>query len=174
MKRKIEEILKKAVPAGTPIDVSIPERENFGHYSTNVAMRFSKMEGKSPMEVAEKIATAIREKSPADFFEKVEVAPPGFVNFWLSRGTLQDELAVISKNLKNYGQSFVGKGKKVIVEYSQPNIAKKMHVGHLRTTVLGDALANVFDMLGYKVVRWNYLGDWGTQFGQLIPPSHPF
>jgi len=168
MKRKIEEILKKAVPAGTPIDVSIPERENFGHYSTNVAMRFSKMEGKSPMEVAEKIATAIREKSPADFFEKVEVAPPGFVNFWLSRGTLQDELAVISKNLKNYGQSFVGKGKKVIVEYSQPNIAKKMHVGHLRTTVLGDALANVFDMLGYKVVRWNYLGDWGTQFGKLI------
>ena len=61
-----------------------------------------------------------------------------------------------------------GKGKTVIVEYSQPNIAKKMHVGHMRTTIIGAALANILELSGYRVVRWNYLGDWGTQFGKLI------
>src|SRR5439155_8196984 len=67
-----------------------------------------------------------------------------------------------------FGESSVGKRKTVIVEYSQPNIAKKMHVGHFRSTTLGDALANVFEYLKYKVIRWNYIGDWGTQFGKLI------
>ena len=69
---------------------------------------------------------------------------------------------------KKYGAGDIGKGKTVIVEYSQPNIAKKMHVGHMRTTIIGAALANILELSGYRVVRWNYLGDWGTQFGKLI------
>lgn len=168
MKDKIERMLRDIIPPKTPIEVFVPERSEFGHYSTNVAMRLAKTENKNPMEVAGRISEEIRKKSAPGFFERVEAVSPGFVNFWVSRETVQKEFAEISKNIKNYGTSADGKRKTVIVEYSQPNIAKKMHMGHLRTTVLGGALANIFEYLGYKVIRWNYLGDWGTQFGKLI------
>mgnify|MGYP001559664114 CR=1 FL=1 len=168
MRDRIENLLSKIIVSGTHIKISVPERTEYGHYSTNVALRAAKAEKKNPIEVAKNIAVAIRENSPKGFFEKVEVAAPGFVNFWLSKKVLRDELLDIQKNIKSFGESPRKKGKTVIMEYSQPNIAKKMHVGHLRTTVLGDTLANIFEYIGYKVVRWNYIGDWGTQFGKLI------
>ncbi len=187
MKEKIEHIVQKVVPPGTPVEVSIPERSEFGHYSTNVAMRIARLadpqlcreartasrglaktEKKNPMDIAREISAAVQKKSPEGFFERVEAVAPGFVNFWISKEVLQSEFAAMYKDLKNYGKTSVGKGKTIIIEYSQPNIAKKMHVGHLRTTFIGAALANIFEYLGYKVVRWNYLGDWGTQFGKVI------
>jgi len=168
MKDKISAVLKKIVGADTAFEIFIPEKENLGHYSTNVALQIAKTEKKKPIELARELVRKIQKASPKDLFEKVEAAEPGFINFWLSQKTLEEELSSIQKSLKNYGRSSLGKGKTIIVEYSQPNIAKMMHVGHLRTTIIGDALANIFEFLGYKVVRWNYLGDWGTQFGKLI------
>ncbi len=167
MKLRIEEILKKAVGGTAEFGVSVPEQENFGHYSTNVALRLAKSAGKSPLKLAHELAEKIRVGAPSGFFEKVEAAPPGFINFWLTNEAIQREFLEISKE-KEFGKSSAGKGKTVIIEYSQPNIGKMMHVGHLRTTIVGDALANVFEYSGYKVIRWNYLGDWGTQFGKLI------
>jgi len=166
MKSKIEEILRKAVGSG-PVDIFVPEKENFGHYSTNIALRLAKPSGKTPLEFAKELAEKIAVSAPAGLFEKVEAAPPGFVNFWLAKETVQNEFAKAAKE-KTFGRSAAHKNKTVIVEYSQPNIGKMMHVGHLRTTIIGDALANIFEYLGYKVIRWNYLGDWGTQFGKLI------
>lgn len=150
------------------MEVGIPAHESFGHYSTNVAMRLAAEEKKPPLQIAKDLAEKINFSAPKGMFSKIEAAPPGFVNFWLSEEFLQKELGVIYKNKKKFGEGRMGRGKKVIVEYSQPNIAKRMHVGHIRSTIIGDALANIFAVLGYKVIRWNYLGDWGTQFGKLI------
>lgn len=148
--------------------IFVPEHELQGHYSTNTALRPAKQKNGNPLDFANELAEKIRSITPGGFFEKIEVAPPGFINFWLAPQTIQEEFENVCKNLENYGCADISRGKTVIVEYSQPNIAKKMHAGHLRTTIIGDALANVLGCSGYKVIRWNYLGDWGTQFGKLI------
>jgi arginyl-tRNA synthetase len=101
-------------------------------------------------------------------FLKIEAKEPGFINFWVTNDFLAKQVLIGYKNKNNFGKSGVGKKQTVIVEYSSPNIAKPMHVGHIRSTIIGDAIANVHQFLGYKVIRWNYLGDWGTQFGKLI------
>ena len=167
MEEKIFILLTKIIGADVPIELSVPEEPKFGHYSTNIAMRLAKERGKSPFELARGLAEEITKKAHAGFFEKVEAAPPGFINFWLSKGAIEKEFAEIARE-KKFGTSEGGKKKKIIVEYSQPNIAKRMHLGHFRNTMIGDAIANIFEALGYGVIRWNYLGDWGTQFGKLI------
>jgi arginyl-tRNA synthetase len=167
MKEALSLLLKKILGTTAPVDVSVPDGELFGHYSTNVALRAAKERGVPSLELAKEYAERIAAGAPAGFFDKVEAAAPGFVNFWLSRATIQKEFQKIARD-KKFGAGNVGKGQMVIVEYSQPNIAKKMHVGHMRTTIIGAALANILELSGYRVVRWNYLGDWGTQFGKLI------
>jgi arginyl-tRNA synthetase len=147
--------------------IAIPDGELFGHYATNWALRAAKERGVPPLELAKEYATKIAAAAPESFFHKVEAAAPGFINFWLSNKTIQEEFARIAGE-KKYGDGIVGKGKTVIVEYSSPNIAKPMHLGHMRTTIIGSALANILEASGSRVVRWNYLGDWGTQFGKLI------
>lgn len=170
MKSKAETIVREVMgPAqAAALDIFVPEKENFGHYSTNVALRLAKSQKKNPLDLAKELADKISRAAPAGFFEKVEASPPGFVNFWITASAFQKEFGDIIKNIGAFGRSNLGKKRTMIVEYSQPNIGKVLHVGHLRTTIIGDALANIFDALGYKVIRWNYLGDWGTQFGKLI------
>lgn len=173
MKTKIAEILEKIL--GSDIGemrailatLSVPDDDRFGHYSTNLAMKIAKARGKNPLAFAEELAGKISNGAPAEFFEKVEAAAPGFINFWLSKKSLQDELSHVARE-KHFGENDYGDGKKVIVEYSSVNIAKTMSLGHFRNTIIGDALANLLEMTGYAVTRWNYLGDWGTQFGKLI------
>jgi arginyl-tRNA synthetase len=168
MKDEILKILNSTVGLeAADLSLSVPEHEGLGHYATNAAMRLAASRKKKPLELARELADEIKKKAPAGFFEKVEAAAPGFINFWLSKSTLQNELLAVARE-KDFGKSNVGKKKTVIVEYSQPNIAKMMHVGHLRTTIIGAALANILEDSGYKAIRWNYLGDWGTQFGKLI------
>jgi arginyl-tRNA synthetase len=167
MSQQIIALLKKIFGTDARIELSVPDEELFGHYSTNFALRAAKGKGVSPLDLAKEYAAQIAAAAPAGFFQTVEAAAPGFINFWLSDATLQDEFKRIAAD-KKYGEGTIGKGKTVIVEYSQPNIAKKMHVGHMRTTIIGAALANILTQSGYRVVRWNYLGDWGTQFGKLI------
>lgn len=159
MKEQIHNFLKKEYH-GIAFDVSYPP-DGFGDYSTNIVFLLAKKTGESP----EKLALSVVEGLKNEFgkeFEKIEIAKNGFINFYLSKEYIQNNLSEALK-FPNIGQK-----KTVIIEYSQPNIAKFMHVGHLRSTVLGDALANMYESLGYKVIRWNYLGDWGTQFGKLI------
>jgi len=136
-----------------------------GHVATNAAFILAGIDKKSPAEAASELKKYLEDKSPKGFIEKIEVAEPGFLNIWFSKETIQREF----KNISGKKQATRDKKKrKVIVEYSQPNIAKPMHVGHLRSTIIGDALANIFEFAGHKVIRWNYIGDWGTQFGKLI------
>lgn len=166
MREQLAKVIEKAIGIKSA-EVMIPDRENFGHYSTNVAMKLAKTEKKLPVILAEEIKEKVIKVAPRNMFEKVEIAPPGFINFWFSKEFLAKEFERILK-VKDFGSNKLGKGKRVIFEYSDPNIAKRMHVGHLRATIIGDALANIYEFSGYKVIRWNYIGDWGTQFGKMI------
>ncbi len=184
MRKKLTEILQKALGPDVPAELSVPEESVFGHYSTNVAMRLAKARGKAPLALAEELAAEISASAPAGFFEKVEAVKPGFINFWLSKRTIQDALGDLAAGKHLSGAGGTGRGETagggseaggtaeekgtVIVEYSDVNIAKVMNLGHFRTTVIGAALANLLEFAGYRVIRWNYLGDWGTQFGKLI------
>ena len=114
------------------------------------------------------IASEIKEKlEPVEEIEKVEVAG-GYLNFFINKSTLAEEvLGEISKT-EQYGKSIVGEGKNIVIDYSAPNIAKPFHIGHLRSTVIGGALYNIYKYLGYNVTGVNHLGDYGTQFGKLI------
>ncbi|OGN03181.1 MAG: arginine--tRNA ligase [Candidatus Yanofskybacteria bacterium RIFCSPHIGHO2_01_FULL_43_42] len=168
VKRLLKQKLEKYFP-GVDFDILVPPDDKMGDYSTNVAFVLAKKEGKDPMKVGEELAVDLRkDRDLIGIFEKIEVVKPGFVNFFLGKEFLQKQLEEIYKKRDSFGKSDAGKGKTVIVEYSSPNIAKPMHIGHLRSTVIGDALANVYESLGYKIIRWNYVGDWGTQFGKLI------
>ena len=149
------------------INLEHPEDLSHGDYSTNIAMVLAKQVAQNPKELAGKIVAEINENLPKEI-TKVEVAGPGFVNFYLSADFFVKQTKDILKAGKKFGNLKVGKGKKVIVEYSSPNIAKPFTIGHLRSTVIGDAIANILDFSGYKVIRDNHLGDWGTQFGKLI------
>lgn len=115
------------------------------------------------------IANEIKEKLEIDskLIEKVEVVG-GFLNFYINKENIVNEVTKKFHESKQYGKSEVGKGKNVVIDYSAPNIAKPFHVGHLRTTVIGAALYNIYKHLGYTVVGVNHLGDYGTQFGKLI------
>lgn len=169
IKRVIKQSVEKAVEAIylKGFTVGDPERTigAFGDYTINISSQ-AKALNEEPEEVSRKIAAKINESLPEEIAEIKVVG--GYVNFYLSPGFLQKELEKIHGDMENFGRTDLGQGQTAIVDYSQPNIAKKMHVGHLRTTVLGDALSNIYDFLGFKVIRWNYLGDWGTQFGNLI------
>lgn len=150
---------------GVDFEVLPTPDEKLGDYSTNVAFVVAKQARKNPWDVAQEVAGKF---DGSEFFDKVEAVKPGFVNFFLKNEFLQDQLVKIHEHREHFGARDIGEGKTVIVEYCGTNIAKPMHIGHLRSTIIGDALANVYEMLGYKVIRWNYIGDWGTQFGKLI------
>ncbi len=162
-KKQIIDILKK-VTGQDNIELEFPGGEEFGDYTTNIAMIVGKKEGKNPRELAQNIASKLK----SNIFEKVEVAGPGFINFWLKKDTLVDVLNTIDIEKENYGKNQNGKNKLAIVEYSSANIAKPFTVGHLRSTIIGDAIANLLEFSGWKVLRDNHLGDWGTQFGKQI------
>ncbi len=144
-------------------DLAQCQQEGFGHYQCNSAMRLSKIVKKNPRDVAQAIVHALT----VHFAEKIEIAGPGFLNVTLSPDFLSQEVQkLLSDPL--LGAAPPPKKEKVIVEFSSPNIAKELHVGHIRSTIIGDCLARLFEFLCYDVLRLNHIGDWGTQFGMLI------
>lgn len=178
LKEKIGVLLKKAIgesqrkSASSPresalVEVFPPDNEKFGHYSTNVALRLAKLKHKNPLLIAEEIVSRLKTKN-SKLFEKIEIAPPGFINFWVSEKALSNELKEVLKLKDKYGSSIIGKGKTIVIDYSAPNVAKPMTVGHLLSTTIGQSLVDLFRFQGYRVVGDNHLGDWGTQFGALI------
>lgn len=139
--------------------------EKFGHYQCNRAMQEAKEAKKNPREVAASIVKEV-EAQQIGFIEKLEIAGPGFINITIKKGSLSQDLSDMLKN-PDLGV-MKPKKQRVIVEFSSPNIAKDLHVGHLRSTIIGDSLARIFEFLGHDVIRLNHVGDWGTQFGMLI------
>lgn len=136
----------------------------FGDYQLNGAMPLGKERGQPPREIAQPIAEAL---TRVDAIEKAEVAGPGFVNIHLAPAWVSSTLTGILRDDRD-GVPVVENPVRIIVDYSSPNIAKQMHVGHLRSTIIGDAIARIATFVGHDVIRDNHLGDWGTQFGLLI------
>lgn len=159
----ISSALQEANINAPTLSVTNATRKEFGDFQYNGAMGLAKSLGANPREIATDICKHIKSNT----IEKVEIAGPGFINIWINNNWLSRELNAISKD-KNLGISKDKKNEKIVVDYSGPNMAKEMHVGHLRSTIIGDTLANLFEFLGYDVIRQNHIGDWGTQFGMLI------
>lgn len=152
--------------ADAPVVISVSGK--FGDYQCNSAMPISnayKQLGKkvSPREIAEKIVQNLPQH---DLIEKTEIAGPGFINIFLNRLYGVKSLSTIFE--KGVQPPHLDKKLRVVVDFSAPNIAKEMHVGHLRSTIIGDSIARLLEYLGHDVLRINHIGDWGTQFGMLI------
>lgn len=150
--------------------VEHPANETFGDYATNVALQvFPQLDSttfSSPRQLAEHLKSQLEQMDDSHHFASIQVAGPGFINFTVSTSTLINSINnFITQNDLNLNTH---QNKTVIVEYSSPNIAKPFTIGHLRSTIIGDAIANIKSATGWKVMRDNHLGDWGTQFGKLI------
>lgn len=147
-------------------DISVhferPQSSGHGDIATPIAMQASKQAGKNPQEIAQAVVTALHTHND---IEKAEVAGPGYINIWLTPAALVAALGSTSQVCSP--QEKRNNEDPVIVEYSQPNIAKPLGAHHLLTTLIGQGIANIYEHLGYNVIKWNYMGDWGTQFGKL-------
>lgn len=147
-----------------PIEISIATNEKFGDFQTNFAMMNSKIIGGNPRKIAEEIVAEIGTSN--HLIEKLEIAGPGFINIFLKDEYLGEYVSKMTTEKFEYTELNT-KGD-VIIDYSSPNIAKRMHIGHLRSTIIGDAVKRLYNFLGYHTVADNHIGDWGTQFGKLI------
>lgn len=156
--------------AGSPalLEVSQATQEKFGHYQFNGAMKLTKVLGETPRKIAEKMVDSLNQlPQTKEWVSHIEIAGPGFINFTLNSNfilkTLKAELSDPQLGIK-----LPAHPARVVIDFSSPNIAKEMHVGHLRSTIIGDCLARVLTFMGHNVLRLNHVGDWGTQFGMLI------
>ncbi|MCW3149529.1 arginine--tRNA ligase [Stutzerimonas stutzeri] len=175
MKDSIRHLIQQALdrltaegvlPEGlTPaIQVENTKDKSHGDFASNIAMMLAKPAGMKPRELAEKVIAAL----PADAaVSKVEIAGPGFLNFFQNSDALAGRLEAALADTQ-IGVCKSGTVQRVVVDLSSPNLAKEMHVGHLRSTIIGDAVARVLEFLGDEVIRQNHVGDWGTQFGMLL------
>lgn len=162
MIENIKKQIKKAISEDIEIDVFPSEKEEFGHYSTNVAFKLAPALKKKPMEIAKEMVSNVRRQA-SGAFEKVEVVAPGFVNFWLSPKILQKELAAILKEKESFGKLRTRHSQKVNVEFVSANPTGPLTMANGRGGFYGDVLANVLEKAGHKVTREYYINDTGNQ-----------
>ena len=159
-------LLSARIESVTGIDPELRSatKPEFGHFQTNVALRLAKTERQPPRDVATGIVARLE---VADLCEPPEIAGPGFINFRLKSSVLAD---AVTEQLADPSLGIVpaDRSETVVIDYSSPNVAKQMHVGHLRSTIIGDCLHRVLAAVGHRVIPQNHIGDWGTQFGMLV------
>ncbi|MCC8374369.1 arginine--tRNA ligase [Photorhabdus sp. HUG-39] len=162
-----EKVSQALIAAGAPADSEAHIRQSakaqFGDYQANGVMAAAKKVGIPPRQLAEKVVNLLNLQGIAS---KVEIAGPGFINIFLDKAWIAANIETALKDEK-LGVT-PAKPQTIVVDYSAPNVAKQMHVGHLRSTIIGDAAVRTLEFLGHKVIRANHVGDWGTQFGMLI------
>src|SRR5438270_9902235 len=161
--RKLSEALSSA---GFPRagEVSPATDPRFGDYQSNEALVLGKQRGENPRKIAE---TIIANLAVTEISEQPSVAGAGFINFTLKREAVETKIAALLGD-ERLGVEKVSSPRKIVIDFGSPNVAKPMHVGHIRSTFLGDALARIAKFLGHDVIRDNHIGDWGTQFGMVI------
>lgn len=139
-------------------------KPQFGHFQSNVALRLAKEQKRPPREVAADIVSRL---DISDLCEPLEIAGPGFINFRIRADVLAQAATAVLED-PHHGLSRTSHPQRVVIDYSAPNVAKQMHVGHLRTTIIGDCFNRILTALGHEVIPQNHIGDWGTQFGMLV------
>ncbi|MEP8627646.1 arginine--tRNA ligase [Enterobacter mori] len=162
-----EKVSQALIAAGAPADCEPQVRQSakvqFGDYQANGVMAVAKKLGMPPRQLAEQVLTHLDLTGIAS---KTEIAGPGFINIFLEPAFLASHVdAALKSDRLGVSQP---KAQTIVIDYSAPNVAKEMHVGHLRSTIIGDASVRTNEFLGHKVIRANHVGDWGTQFGMLI------
>ena len=169
IKKEIQQIIKEGL-ANIDIEeslenivIEIPKKEEFGNYSTNISLMLAKKLRESPIEIAKKIKENIKN----DIFENIEIAPPGFINFYLKKERLYKEINKIIQEDKQYGQNDTGKKLKVNIEYVSANPTGILHIGHGRGACYGDNLSRIMSLCGYDVTREYYINDAGNQMNNL-------
>ena len=162
----LEERLKAAVedPGSTPLSITSASDSRFGDYQSNAAMLLAKLRKSNPRLVAQQILDRLQ---VADICSSVEIAGAGFLNFRLREDWLQERVSQMKADPR-LGVPSPLRPLGMVIDFSSPNVAKPMHVGHIRSTILGDSLARIAAFIGHNVVRDNHIGDWGTQFGMLL------
>ena len=158
LEARLSEALASVCGESAPAQVTQAKNPEHGDYQANGAMAAARRLGRNPRELAQ---LALRASNIDDLVHSTQVAGPGFINV-----RLRDELLVA--RLGAPIDHRVSRPQRVVVDYSSPNLAKEMHVGHLRSTIIGDAMARLLEYIGHKVIRQNHVGDWGTQFGKLL------
>lgn len=168
MKAIIENTLKEALGSEyVPGTVAVQGKEEFGHYTTPIAMRLAKEAEMPPRVVAENVKERLESAAPAGLFERVEVAGSGFVNIWVADDAVRAEFTRVFQN-SDFGSGDTLKGKRVMVEYTDPNPFKQFHIGHLMTNIIGESLARVHEAAGAEVLRVNYQGDVGLHVADSV------
>ena len=162
-----EKVSQAMIAAGAPADCEPQVRQSakvqFGDYQANGVMAVAKKLGMAPRQLAEQVLSHLQLDGIAN---KVEIAGPGFINIFLDPAFLAEHVTLALKSDRlGIAQP---QAQTIVVDYSAPNVAKEMHVGHLRSTIIGDAAVRTLELMGHKVIRANHVGDWGTQFGMLI------
>jgi arginyl-tRNA synthetase len=163
----LEQKLRAALGrAGLPEAAELTQATDprFGDYQTNVALVLGKQRGENPRALGEKIVAHL---DVNDFCEQPAVAGAGFINFTLRQAAVEKQTLAVLRD-DRLGVAETESPRRIVIDFGSPNVAKPMHVGHIRSTVLGDALARIAKFLGHEVVRDNHIGDWGTQFGMVI------
>ena len=164
LNQRIADAMQAAgVPSPCSPMLALSGKPQFGDYQANGAMGAAKQLKTNPRELAQKILDNLDLKGIAD---KLEIAGPGFINITLNNDFLAQQLGTDIDHRSTDPQT-------IVVDYSSPNLAKEMHVGHLRSTIIGDSLARLLEYQGHNVIRQNHMGDWGTQFGMLIAELEP-
>jgi arginyl-tRNA synthetase len=154
----------KAAALESATEITPASDRRFGDYQTNVALVLAKQRGENPQKIAETITKTLDLNGVA---EPPSIAGAGFINFTLSRSAVEEQTVKLLSE-ERLGVEKQSPPKHIIIDFGSPNVAKPMHVGHIRSTFLGDALARIAQFLGHDVIRDNHLGDWGTQFGMVI------
>ncbi len=152
------------LPEGFSAEIAPSQNPQFGDYQSNAAMVLAKQVGKNPRELAGEI---VENFDPAGICEKPEIAGPGFINFRILTETLESRLGDLLQD-DRLGVAPTDDPKTIVIDFSAPNVAKPMHVGHIRSTIIGDTLARIARFLGHNVITDNHIGDWGTQFGMIL------
>lgn len=168
MKAKIINLLEKSIKSMGISDVNIyietPKNSKNGDFSTNIAMQLTKILRKNPKLIAKEIIDNL-EKS--NFFEKIEIAGPGFINFFVKKSSLADVLEEVFSKKENYGENNIGNGEKILLEYVSANPTGDLHVGHARNAAVADSLVRIMKKSGYNVTREFYVNDAGNQINNL-------
>ena len=154
LKKKIEKIFERKFEN---IDVQYSTKKEFGDFQTNFSLINSEIIGKKPREIGKMIIKSLENDQKNDIIDKIEIAGPGFLNIFLKNSKIWQNLKKIGTEKYDFP---IDTSKKVLIDYSSPNIGKRMHIGHLRSTIIGDSLKRILEYIGFKVSGDNHQGDW--------------